>query len=408
MKSSRALYYPITYPLYSHGRKAHTHCVDNRNRAARLTGVTLSTRRKPDMQAAVTQFIDQDLDKRSINGSYAYLAAWLLIGFTTQFSEANSGLFWMISGVLLIFGLTRIILSRVSQALRAKHHSLWLFLFLLNALVPSTIYSVMLSLSFISPVFEPLFLFLLLAMFAFISGGVINFSPSRLILFSFLVSLVVPPLVTALFISDSHFTTGALLVIYAIFMFAQSVRLNREYHQMIKQQLLLEEINNQDSLTGIANRRFFDESMSLAWKTQLRAGESLGLLLIDIDHFKSVNDTYGHKAGDEVIKSIADCIQQSCQRETDVVARIGGEEFAVLIAPASKEVLETLAEKVRFLVEATRVSYAQHKLKVTVSIGVALMPPSLETSPDDLFRIADQCLYAAKRNGRNRVVVADA
>lgn len=360
------------------------------------------------MQAAVTQHIDQDLDNRSINGSYAYLAAWLLIGFTTQFSTAHTLLFWSIAGVLLLFGLTRLVLSWASSSLRSKHRHTWLFLFLMNALVPSTIYSVMLSLSFIDPVFEPLFLYLLLAMFAFISGGVINFSPSRLILFSFLMSLVVPPLVTTLFISESHFTTGALLAIYAIFMFAQSVRLNREYHQMIKQQVLLEEINNQDSLTGIANRRFFDESMSLAWKTQLRAEETLGLLLIDIDHFKSINDTYGHKAGDEVIKAIAECIQQSCQRETDVVARIGGEEFAVLIAPASKEVLETLAEKVRFLVEATRVNVAQHKLKVTVSIGVALITPSLETSPDDLFRIADQCLYAAKENGRNRVVVADA
>ncbi|MDX1452017.1 MAG: GGDEF domain-containing protein [Oleiphilaceae bacterium] len=360
------------------------------------------------MQQAVLARIDEDLDKRSINGSYAYIAAWLLIGFSTDFAAAHAVIFWSISAALLVLGIFRFVLKWLSPRIRTQKRALWLFLFLINALVPSTIYSTLFSLSFIDPVFEPLFLYLLLAIFAFVSGGVINFSPNRLLLFSYLMSLVLPPLFTSLVISDKHFTVGALMTVYAVFMFAQSVRLNRDYQQLVKQQVLLEEINNQDSLTGIGNRRFFDESMSRIWKSQLRHNDKVGLLLLDIDHFKIVNDTHGHAAGDEVIKVIAECIQQSCQRETDVIARIGGEEFAVLIASGEREVLKGLGEKIRFLVEATRVHYGAEKLKVTISVGGAVLLPSLETSPDDLFKLADRCLYTAKESGRNRVIVTTA
>ncbi len=356
------------------------------------------------MQDNLTSRIDQDLDRRSINGSYAYLAVWSVIGFTTGFSNDHGFIFWGLFGVLLFFAATRLLLSKFSSGIREHNRNLWLGLFLLNALGPSSVYSITLSLSFFDPVFSPIMLYLLMTVFAFVSGGVINFSPNPKVLFAFLVVLVVPSMFTAMTVAQEHFPVGVLLVVYAVFMFAQSNRLIGDYHQMIKQQVQLEEINTQDPLTGIGNRRLFDESLSLAWKTKLRSAKSVGLLIIDIDHFKSINDTHGHAAGDEVIKAIAECLRQCCQRETDIIARFGGEEFTVLIAPTSKNEIEGLAEKIRTLVEASTVQYEHQQLKVTVSVGAAIVAPTIDTSPDDLFKLADQCLYEAKEGGRNRVV----
>lgn len=351
-----------------------------------------------------TSQVDQDLELRAIKGSYTYVLIWLVIAGWLGFYESNPAAFLIWSVALFLMGVSRSALAHFSNRMRPGFRDLWLYIFAFNAVAPALSYGVLLSLTMLNAGYQPLFEYLLMAVFALVSGGVINFAPHKAILLAFLAALIVPPTITSLFFAESRQLVGILLMIYSAFMFVQTNRLNREYFQMIDQQEQLEKLNNEDVLTGIANRRYFEAALRKSWKVHMRAESRIGLLIIDIDHFKNVNDTHGHPTGDAVIKSVAQCIAQSCQRDTDEVARIGGEEFAVLVGFASEKSIKGLSEKIRSRVAALEVPFEEKHLQVTVSIGANLIAPKPKIDIDDLFRIADQHLYVAKENGRNQVV----
>jgi len=155
-----------------------------------------------------------------------------------------------------------------------------------------------------------------------------------------------------------------------------------------------------DSLTGIGNRAALDAALDREVKLAHRDANPLSILVLDIDRFRLVNDTYGHLAGDCVLRTLAHCIS-SCVRSTDVVTRYGGEELAVLVNNTNITNALSLAERIRVAVEALQIRYENHTIKITVSIGVA----DLQTEDDrhGLFCRADAALYWAKENGRNRV-----
>jgi diguanylate cyclase (GGDEF)-like protein len=161
-----------------------------------------------------------------------------------------------------------------------------------------------------------------------------------------------------------------------------------------------------DALTGLHNRRAFNESLERACAREDRQGGHFALLLLDIDRFKKLNDTYGHPAGDAALRHTAQLLTHHV-RKSDLAARFGGEEFAVLLASTDRVGAEHLAEKVRAEVEKGRLVYDGARLGVTVSIGVAVWPQD-GRDPAALVGAADRALYAAKEGGRNRVVSAEA
>lgn len=163
-----------------------------------------------------------------------------------------------------------------------------------------------------------------------------------------------------------------------------------------------------DSLTGLLNRRMFDE-MAEAWFAQtLRLGVPFSLALFDIDHFKRLNDSFGHQAGDKVLREIAACVQHELSRQGDRVFRIGGEEFAVLASAANEEQLRTLMEKIRKSVEDLHLLHPDGAgAVVTVSVGGLLVRGCCDITFADAFRKSDEALYYAKAQGRNRWVLAD-
>jgi len=167
--------------------------------------------------------------------------------------------------------------------------------------------------------------------------------------------------------------------------------------------LALEALASVDALTGAANRRQFDESLSQEWRRAARTGSPLSLLLLDVDHFKLYNDFYGHLQGDQCLRQIARVALDMIQRPGDLVGRFGGEEFAIILPETSCEAAVGLAERIRSLVAEQGVQHAgsQHGL-VTVSIGCSTMNPEPHTNQNLLIEAADQALYEAKRNGRNR------
>ncbi|MBK5914765.1 GGDEF domain-containing protein [Rhodocyclus purpureus] len=165
----------------------------------------------------------------------------------------------------------------------------------------------------------------------------------------------------------------------------------------------LAELSTTDPLTGIANRRQFDQTLAVEWKRAQRQQQPLSLLMLDVDMFKAYNDHYGHQAGDECLRAIAAALRSCCQRSGDLLARYGGEEF-VLIADADQHGALQFAEKLRSAVEDIKLAHARSPSgQVTASIGLATLVPAPTTTPDTLLRLADEALYQAKADGRNRV-----
>ncbi len=162
-----------------------------------------------------------------------------------------------------------------------------------------------------------------------------------------------------------------------------------------------------DGLTGIANRRKFDEMLLQSWQTEMRYERPVALLMLDIDVFKDYNDFYGHVAGDECLKSIAHYLHTKVRRSSDLAARYGGEEFVVLIQEPEIDKLMDYADEIRQGIEDLKLEHETSPYKfVTVSIGAAYMVPDMNTEPDTLIELADQMLYEAKDRGRNQVAMS--
>src|SRR5262245_34111646 len=169
------------------------------------------------------------------------------------------------------------------------------------------------------------------------------------------------------------------------------------------------ELAQQDALTGLKNRRVFDEHLERYWRRAIDEKRGLAILLIDVDHFKAYNDRYGHQAGDLALRRVAEMLQMFVKRQTDVLARYGGEEFAVLLYDVDAAAAENVAAQMRRAICAMGLEHRDSRLGqiVTLSIGVAVVEPSPERRSRGALQLADEALYQAKKMGRNRVEVLD-
>jgi len=168
-------------------------------------------------------------------------------------------------------------------------------------------------------------------------------------------------------------------------------------------------LSSLDGLTGIANRRTFDEFLDREWRRSVREKKTLSLLLADIDFFKKFNDEYGHQAGDGCLKKVAKILSDSVNRPGDLVARYGGEEFAVIMGNTPVDFAAKIADELRSVVAQMKIRHAYSDTAdfITLSIGAAAVVPVPELSSDKLIEAADKALYRAKEKGRNRVAVSE-
>lgn len=170
----------------------------------------------------------------------------------------------------------------------------------------------------------------------------------------------------------------------------------------------LEALSNTDALTGVGNRRHFDDRLARAWHSGVECSTPMAVLMIDADHFKGYNDALGHSAGDECLRSIAGALRKAAERHGGLIARYGGEEFAVVLERTSIGSAAEVAEDMRMAVQELQIGHPFGPLgRVTVSIGVAACVPLRLDTPALLVDAADAALYLAKAQGRNRAVVAD-
>jgi diguanylate cyclase (GGDEF)-like protein len=195
---------------------------------------------------------------------------------------------------------------------------------------------------------------------------------------------------------------GAIMTALISFVLAVTMFLAREIGRRARAEDKLEELATTDALTGLKNRRKFDDAIDREWRRAIRSKTPIALLMIDADHFKSYNDSFGHQAGDQMLIGIAICISDSVRRAGDCTARYGGEEFAVLLPGLSPMEAMTVAETIRLKVE----QWSDGPTVTTVSVGVASLTPAATMESSILLQAADKALYAAKANGRNQSVLA--
>jgi diguanylate cyclase (GGDEF)-like protein len=195
---------------------------------------------------------------------------------------------------------------------------------------------------------------------------------------------------------------GAVVLVLALFVLGSAIVLAREIGRRADAESRLEEMATTDALTGLRNRRKFDHVIDIEWRRAMRQKTQVALLMIDADHFKAYNDTFGHQAGDQVLVGIAICISDSVRRAGDCAARYGGEEFAVLLPNMSATDAFKIAETIR----AKVLGWSEGGAGSTVSCGIASLTPTSGMDWAILVAAADKALYAAKAGGRNQSVVA--
>lgn len=190
--------------------------------------------------------------------------------------------------------------------------------------------------------------------------------------------------------------------------FLAHVRETERNEELSRANALLERLSSEDALTGLANRRAFDLRLAEEWARARRDGQPLALMMIDVDFFKRYNDRYGHPAGDACLQQVSDVFKAQLRRAGEFVARMGGEEFAVLLPGVGTAAAVQLAERMRRAVAAAAIEHAgsDAAAHVTVSIGTAALHPDGGLQPPALLREADAALYLAKQRGRNQVVAS--
>ncbi len=232
-----------------------------------------------------------------------------------------------------------------------------------------------------------------------LDGGIVQFRPRTVVAFPLHIRLV--PIGVVVLASTAPISDRQDLLIQQLLPnFAVALN-NALSHERLQRVAAI------DSLTGLYNRRFGMERLSQEFSRSVRSNEPLGIVLFDIDHFKSVNDTYGHQVGDNVLKAIAENVKGAL-REGDTLMRYGGEEFLAVLPGAGETDLRTVGERMRRIVESSVHFESGSEVRVTISLGGASFPSADAADLDDLIRKADAAMYSAKKTGRNRLTLVDA
>lgn len=357
-----------------------------------------------------------DLTKRARNGIPLYLAIWLVMAIWADFPSRTPVAFYTNLGLLVAIALVRTWHYRRVTGGRAQNLDRYAHL-LVALLLLSGLHWGLLSAWFIyHPDFSDVSNIFTIILAAFAMGGTPILGISRVVRTWYPACIFAPSLVATLYVGQHDSTVLALFIVFAmIYIYSTSRIVGADYHDASNNHWLaeeraarLEEQRTLDGLTGIRNRGYFDERFTQDWALCRRLGQPLSVLMIDLDHFKQLNDTYGHLCGDECLKAVAAALRAQLHRTTDTVARYGGEEFVALLPGTTAQGATRIAAEIIERVADLQPVCSDRSLVITCSIGVATVTPQPDDTPAQLLEHADQALYRAKSDGRNRLEVARA
>ncbi|WP_280150920.1 GGDEF domain-containing protein [Piscinibacter sp. XHJ-5] len=355
-----------------------------------------------------------DLAKRGDRGIFVHLPLWLLIslwtGLWTQqplFCAFNSALFL---GNALARQLLRQRFARMVEADYARAFRVYMTLLLGNCLH----WGVLTGLSMHWPALHAAEMPLVFVAVGVGCSGSLGLAISPFVRFWYPAGVLAPLAVALLTDPTALHTLIALVsVVLVPYLYRSSQVVHDDYWAAADARLELEERARQlellsvtDALTQVNNRLYFEHRLVAEWARAARESEPLSVLIIDLDHFKNINDSHGHPFGDRCLVAAAQALRGALHRSNDVLARYGGEEFAVLLAGADARAAQQVAERLLAGVAAVELDHEGKSVRLACSIGVSTIVPASMSSPSSAVSEADKALYAAKQQGRNRVVAA--
>ncbi len=350
--------------------------------------------------------IDMDLLSRSSFALVVYCILYPSILYPFDLFAKFPLISWGFTGASVFLSLVRLLHIKLSDVFYDRFPVMWMAFFKVFSILHGCLLSGMFVLATYHPEFKPAQTVVVFFVAGISSGGISSLSPNLFSALIFPSVLMVPAIATSFFMG--LMPTGWAILMYLVFISVLAIRNNKEYmrtfsieEQLERQKKELETLSRTDALTGLYIRGYFNTLYSMLWESGVRNNIGLTLMLMDIDHFKHVNDSYGHTSGDECLKIIASSVNECLKRKTDISCRFGGEEFAILISGTPLHETEKLAEKIRKNIESKWIENGEHRFQVTASIGVANILPKIGNEPILLIEQADQALYRAKKSGRN-------
>lgn len=359
----------------------------------------------------INRRVIDDLKNRSTIGMYFYVAVTIAVLAVEGFYRKHFAFSVFFMTAMLLVAVFRISHHYLFDKINKKLPRLNVYIFFTSVYATSLTWGIGFAYFMIQPGEPSSKIIMLACTVGLNSGGVVAFIPSWRTSAIYNV-LMLSPAAIVMYYLGIQLTLVFLIILFIVYMMMIALRGNREYWDALENEHLLklkseeiEKISREDVLTGLYNRRYFDEIFNIQWKASARSKLPLTIIIADIDHFKPINDSYGHLAGDAYLKRIADVFSSVFKRDTDFVARYGGEEFVFLLKDTDGEAAASLAEKVRSEIENMSMFYYNHRIGATVSLGISSCVPELEDKKETLLQKADKALYKAKNSGRNQVVV---
>jgi diguanylate cyclase (GGDEF)-like protein len=361
-----------------------------------------------------------DAMQRTRGGTFVHLPLFFLIGWLTGIAESHRAFFIGNVVVLTVTALTRLVFTQYAHGAARSDASLdrirrftWVFtgLYLLSgahwgALAAAVSYW---------PSLENARIPIWLVCTGMAAAGTIILGLLQAVRIAYPAAVLLPSMCASLLnpSEGSLFAVAAAAMLW-IYVFDASRGIRRDYwtaavatRELEQRAAELERLSTTDALTQICNRRYFDERLADEWSHSIETGQRIAVMVIDIDHFKSINDEYGHEVGDRCIVAAAKALRMGLRPQGDLLARYGGEEFAVLLPGLPEDAAIAAGESLRLRVADALIEISGRRVAMTCSVGVCSMTAGRNGRPDIAMRRADQALYIAKRAGRNRVVAFD-
>jgi len=355
-----------------------------------------------------------DLTNRAKPGILIYITVWFAIAYALELATVNPTFFTLNSAILFVFVVTRALHLRLRRNVTAENVSLLEGWLVGSVLFGALHWGMMTAWVFYEPTLTNVEAPILVVLAALAMGGTSTLSISRVIRIYYPILLFLPS--AAYFAwegSQQSLMYASLIIASIIYIFIASSSSEQDYWQALSSNVIaeeraleLEKLTITDPLTQIKNRMFFDTEYEKEWQRSARLKSCMSVLMIDLDFFKKLNDNYGHIFGDAVLQKVAAALDESVLRPADCVARYGGEEFIVMLPATNEEGLGIVAERVLQNIAALKFEYQGQSINVTCSIGGATSSPHPSHNSEELIKRADDALYQAKENGRNRFVMS--